>query len=121
MRFWLRVLLLVGLALLGATAGVAAIAVHRSWPGILLAVGTALAILWALRLWLAGGGLAFAAGWAVPVLLGVAGRPEGDYVFSSDAYGWALVASGGVVLVAALAWGRPSRTLTGSGSLGAST
>lgn len=121
MRFALRVLVLIALVLLGVAAGIAAIAVHRSWPGLALAVATALAVLWALRLWLAGGGLAFGAGWTVPILLGVAGRPEGDYVFSSDAFGWALIASSGVVLVAALAWGLSSRASRGSGSAEAST
>ena len=92
---------------IGFAAGVAAIAVHHTFPGLLLGVGTALVVIWTLRMWAPRAGTAFAIGWLVPLLFGVAGRPEGDFLVASDLQGWLLVVSGFVVLVAGLVWGRP--------------
>lgn len=93
--------------LLGLAAGVAAIALHRTLLGLLLGVGTALFVIWTFRMWAPRAGTVFAAGWLVPLLFGVAGRGEGDYVVASDVHGWSLIVSGFLVLVAGLVWGRP--------------
>jgi hypothetical protein len=94
---------------LGLAAGIAAIAVHRTVPGLVLGTGTAVVVMRALRLWLPRAAAAFAAGWLVPLVVAVAGRSEGDYAVSSDAYGWLLIGSGFVVLVTGIAWAQPPR------------
>ena len=104
---------------LGFAAGVAAIAVHRTLPGLLLGVGTALFVIWTFRMWSPRTGAAFAVGWLIPLLFGVAGRGEGDYVVASDIHGWLLIASGFLVLVAGLVWGRGPVPSEGSRSGGA--
>lgn len=95
--------------LLGVPTAIAAIAVHRSVAGLVLGLGTTLFVMWTLRQWLPRTATAFAAGWLLPLVLAVAGRPEGDYVVASDAYGWALIGSGFVVLVMGIVWGQARR------------
>lgn len=107
--------------LLGMASGVAALAVHRSLPGLLLGVGTAVVVVRTLRLWWPGAGQAFAGGWLVLLVVAVAGRGEGDYVVSSDLLGWSFVASGFVVLVTALASGPPRMHRHDSASAGVPT
>ena len=99
---------------LGVAAGIAAIAVHRSPVGLILGVGTALVTIRALRLWLPRAAMAFAVGWLVPLVLAVAGRPEGDVVVASDGYGWLLIVAGFVVLVTGILSGRPRAVQYGS-------
>lgn len=106
---------------LGFAAGIAAIAVHRSPAGLVLGVGTALAVMHALRQWLPGAATAFAAGWLVPLLFAVAGRPEGDVAVASDTYGWLLILSGFVVLVTGILFGRPQAVQHGSNPDGSPT
>jgi hypothetical protein len=117
----MRVLVLAAALLLGAAAGLAAIAVHRSVPGLVLGVGTALLVMWALRLWAPYAATLFAAGWLAPLLVAIGGRPEGDYVVSSDLLGWLLIVSGLVVVAAGIAWGRPLPAPRDSGVLGSRT
>jgi hypothetical protein len=107
--------------LLGLAAGICAIALHRSLPGLVLGVGTAVVVLRTLGLWLPRAAMVFAAGWLVALLGAVAGRGEGDYVVSSDGYGWLLIASGLVVLVTGILWGRPPTVRRDSGSGGLPT
>jgi hypothetical protein len=107
--------------LLGAAASVAAIAVHRTWSGLLIAGAGALAAMWALRWWAPRAATTFAAGWLAVLLLAIAGRGEGDYVVSSDTIGWALIGFGLVVLVTGIAWGRQPVVRHDSGSAGAPT
>jgi hypothetical protein len=102
----MRLLLLPAALLVGAAAGVAAVAVHRSPAGLLLAAGAALTAMWALRWWLAHAATLFAVGWLVPLLAALTGRPEGDFAVSADLWGWSLIAAGLAVLVAGVAWGR---------------
>ena len=104
---------------LGFVTGVAAIAVHRTFLGLLLGVGTALFVIWTFRMWSPRSGAAFAVGWLIPLLFGVAGRGEGDYVVASDVHGWLLIASGFLVLVAGLVWGRAPLPSDRSRSAGA--
>jgi hypothetical protein len=85
---------------LGIAAGTAAVAVHRSGPGLLLGVATALVTVGALRQWLRPAAAWFAAGWLVPLVTGLSGRAEGDYVVGDDLSGMLLIAAGFVVLLA---------------------
>ena len=103
----MRLLAYSGALLLGFAAGVAAIAVHHTPAGLLLGAGTAIVVIWTLRLWLPRAATAFAAGWLVPLVTAVAGRREGDYAVASDLLGWLLIGAGFVVLVTGIAWGRP--------------
>ena len=106
---------------LGLAAGVAAIAVHRTYLGLLLGAGTAVLVVWTLRQWLPRAGTVFAAGWLVPLLVAISGRGEGDYAVSADGRGWLLILAGFVVLVTGIAWGRPPTERRDSGSGGAPT
>jgi len=117
----MRVVVLAAAPLLGVAAGVAAIAVHRSVPGLVLGVGTALVVTWTLRLWAAYAATLFAAGWLAPLIVAIGGRAEGDYVVSSDLMGWLIIASGLVVAAAGIAWGRPLSAPRDSGLVGSRT
>jgi len=92
---------------LGGAAGIATLAAHRTLPGAALALGATVLVMRALSWWLPWAATAFGAGWLACLLVALGGRPEGDYVISADAWGWVLLGSGFVVLVTALAWGRP--------------
>jgi hypothetical protein len=117
----MRLLAYVLALVLGFAAGIAAIAVHRSPAGILLGLGTAVVVIWALRQWLPRAAAAFAAGWLVPLLVAVAGRGEGDYAVSSDLHGWLLIGSGFVVLVTGIALSTVPTVRHDSGSRGTPT
>jgi hypothetical protein len=106
---------------LGLAAGIAAVALHRTLPGLVLGVGTALVVIRTLGMWLPRAATAFAAGWLAVLVAAVAGRGEGDYVVSSDGRGWLLIASGFVVLVTGIVWGRPPTVRRDSGSGGLPT
>lgn len=121
MRFLGRVVGLLFFVALGIAAGLAALALHRTTAGLVLGVGTALAVIWALRDWLPGAGAAFAGGWLVPLLVAVAGRGEGDHAVTSDTSGWLIMVAGGVVLLTGAVWGRAPARGHDSGSVGAST
>jgi hypothetical protein len=88
-------------ALIGAATAVAAIAVHRSGPGWLaLAVAASLGVAWALR---STGtprlGAAYCMGWVGVLGVGLAGRPEGDYVLAGDTAGYVIMATGFALVV----------------------
>jgi len=117
----MRATVLAAALLVGSAAGVCAIAIHRSLPGLVLGVGTALVAMWTLRLWQPHAATLFAAGWLVPLLGAVSGRAEGDYAVSSDLLGWLLIVSGLVVVVTGIIWGRPLPGARDSGPGGAPT
>ncbi len=108
---WLRHL---GSLLLGTVVCLAAVAVHRSvFPaGALLAVLTSLALPWRLRRtrW-PRTAASYVVGWLALLGVVVAGRPEGDYVLAGDPAGYAVLATGFVLVVVgvvSLAGGRRS-------------
>jgi len=90
----------VALALLigGGAVGLAAVALHGLWWGLLLATLASLAVVWALppRWWTLP---PYAAGWWVPLLVAWQGRREGDYALEGSAHGYALIVLATVVLV----------------------
>lgn len=88
--------------LLGLAAGVAAVALHRTLPGLVLGAGAAMVTLWAIRQWMPTAAAAFAAGWLLPLLAALSGRGEGDYAVAADTRGYLLIAAGVVVLVTGL-------------------
>jgi hypothetical protein len=63
--------------LLGLATGVAGVGVHRRPIGLVLAVGTVLVTVWALRQWRRTAVVWFAAGWLVVLGASLFGRPEG--------------------------------------------
>jgi hypothetical protein len=107
MRLLGHVVALVLSLALGVGVATAAVAIHRSPSGELLALTTTLVVMWAIRTWLARAVPAFAVGWAATVLVAVAGRGEGDYGVSSDTAGWVLIGFALVVLVTGVVWARP--------------
>ena len=95
-----RVLAALALLVLGAAVGLAALAVYAWWWGLLLSFLASLAAIWALpRRWYALP--PFAVGWWLPVLVGWAGRREGDYALAGTAAGYTLIGLGTVVVVSA--------------------
>jgi hypothetical protein len=91
----------VGIAAGGAQIGLAAIALHALWWGLLLAAAASLAVVWALppRFWTLP---PYAVGWWLPFLVAWKGRPEGDYAVESSRYGYGLLVLAVAVLVAAM-------------------
>jgi hypothetical protein len=85
---------------LGALIGLAAVALHATWWGFLLAAAGSLAVLPALppRWWTLP---PYAVGWWVPLLVAWAGRREGDYAVESSRYGYGLVVLAAVLVVVA--------------------
>lgn len=97
-----------GLLVAGAATGLASVAVHAWWWGLVLAIAATLLVL----LWLPAGWsrLAFALGWVGLVGWVVNPRPEGDYAIGQDAAGLTLLGLGLLVVVVGLATlPRPSR------------
>lgn len=94
---------LVAAALLagGAVTGLAAVALHERWWGLLLAAAATAVTLVALPAgWWSR--LAFALGWTGLAGLVTVPRPEGDYVVSEDAAGYLLLALALLVLLAGI-------------------
>lgn len=90
-----------GLLVVGALTGLASVAVHGLWWGLVLAVAATLVVL----LWLPAGWwsrLAFALGWVGLVGWLVNPRPEGDYAISGDLAGLSLLGLGLLVVVIGL-------------------
>ncbi len=86
----------VAVVVVGAWAGVCAVAVHTRTPTLLLAVVATGAVSHALPPgWLRGG---FAAGWLVVLGAAVLGRPEGDWAVIADWRGYTLLVAGLVLL-----------------------
>lgn len=94
-RGLLAVLCLLG----GAAVSTCTVFLHDYAWGLVLGVGTTAALLVALPpgWW---SRLAFAIGWVAVLWRGTTQRPEGDYLVSSDASGYALLIAGMVVLAA---------------------
>lgn len=75
--------------LLGLVVGVAAIAVHPWWWGLLLAVSASTATLLALPR--GASRVAYAAAWAVVVALAAAPRPTGGYAVAGNLEGYLMI------------------------------
>lgn len=96
-----RLLVLPGCLLLGAVAGIASVALHPLWWGLLLGVlapGMTLVALppgWWAR-------LPFALGWVAMIGYLTVPRPEGDYVIGDGAAGYALLIAACAFLAAGL-------------------
>lgn len=87
---------------LGAAVALASILAHRTaFPfGLLLALATSFAVPW----WLVRSrhprtATTYAVGWLAVLALGVAGRPEGDFVLAGDVRGYTLMAAGFVMVL----------------------
>jgi len=97
-----RVLAAVGLLLAGAVTGVATVALHDLGWGLALALAATAAAVVALPAgWWAR--LAFVAGWDLMIGWLAFPRPEGDYVISQDAQGYAVLGAGLVLIVVGIA------------------
>lgn len=96
----IRAALALALLVLGALVGLAAVALHATWWGFLLAAAASLAVLAALppRWWTLP---PYALGWWVPLLVAWSGRREGDYAVESNRYGYGLVVLATVLVVVA--------------------
>lgn len=94
-----RALVALACLLLGAGVGLATVLLHGYGWGLGLGIAATAATLVALP-----GGwwrrLAFALGWTAVLGVATVQRPEGDYLVSSDASGYLLLATGVVVLAA---------------------
>ena len=92
---WAAVVTL-ALAVAGAAVGLAAVAVHPLWWGLLLATAASVVALLAVPAGLRRVG--FAAGWLLPFVLVLSPRPEGDFVVQGSVGGYAFLGLGLVVL-----------------------
>jgi Family of unknown function (DUF6113) len=95
----------VGVLLLGAVVALAAVIVHRwSFPlGLALAVTASVAT--PARLAASRHprtSATYVGGWLLVLAVVIAGRPEGDYAIAADGEGYALMATGLVLVVVAL-------------------
>lgn len=117
----MRLLAYAAALLLGLAAGIAAVALHRSLPGLVLGTGAALVTLWAIGQWMPKAAAAFTAGWVLPLLAALSGRGEGDNAVASDAGGYLLIGAGFVVLVTGLLCAVRPRERHDSGSGGTAT
>lgn len=101
----MTVLLRVAVALAGLVGGLAvalcAVLLHAHLGGLLLGVATTAAVMVALPAGAAR--LGFAVGWVAVLWRASTERPEGDYLVSSDANGYALIGFGLLVLAGGLA------------------
>lgn len=117
----LRLVCVLCCGVIGGAVGLAAVAVHAWWWGLLLAAVASLASVVALPpRWFVL--LPFALGWWPPVLAGMTARREGDYAVEGAMPGYLLLAVGAAVLVVAaflvtLRW--PARSAPGSAPRGA--
>ena len=93
--------LALGLVAGGMLVGLAAVALHLLWWGLLLAAAASLAVVWALppRWWTLP---PYAVGWWIPFLVAWQGRREGDYAIESSRYGYGLLILAVVVLAASM-------------------
>ncbi|MDP2772511.1 MAG: DUF6113 family protein [Nocardioides sp.] len=98
----MKPLVAVGLLLGGAVVGLATVALHTIWWGLLLGALASAATVYALPggWWLRA---AFGVGWAAMVGYLSVPRPEGDYVISADANGYLLLGFAVTLLVVSLA------------------
>lgn len=84
----------------GFLVGLAAVAVHGRWWGLLLAWLGSSAGLLGLRPGYQR--IAYAAGWLVPIALGSIPRPTGGYAIATDATGIGLLVLGLVLVIATI-------------------
>ncbi|MGB0100465.1 MAG: hypothetical protein WBP61_09310 [Nocardioides sp.] len=91
-----------GALLVGAVTGVATVALHELWWGLALALGALTTTMVALPpgWW---SRLSFVVGFDAVVGWLTLPKPEGDYLISQDVQGYALLATGLVLLVVAIA------------------
>ncbi|MFI8229354.1 DUF6113 family protein [Streptomyces sp. NPDC085900] len=117
-----RVLLYLGLFLLGAVVGAAGSLVQAGWfpGGLLLALageaGLCLGGGWAVRG--RGGAVAPAAGWIVAVILLTATRPEGDFLFGAGGGSYLFLLGGMAVAVICATIGQGRQPGGGDARLG---
>ena len=105
----MRLLAALVLLVLGVGTGLASVALHEFWWGLLLsAVATVATLVWLPPGWWSR--LPFALGWAGLVGSVVSPRPEGDYAIRQDLPGYVLIG------VAVLALGFAVATLPRPGS-----
>ncbi|TQL69738.1 hypothetical protein FB381_3652 [Nocardioides albertanoniae] len=83
----------------GFVVGVAAVAVHPWWWGLLLGVGASLATLVALTR--GPMRIAYAAAWAIVVALAASPRPTGGYAVAGNLEGYAVIVVAVLMLVVA--------------------
>ncbi|MFI5624168.1 hypothetical protein ACIA03_11950 [Nocardioides sp. NPDC051685] len=87
--------------LLGLPVGVAAVAVHPWWWGVLLAVAASSAVLLALPRGAAR--IAYAAAWAIVIALAATPRPTGGYAVAGDVEGYLMISWAVLMIVVATA------------------
>ena len=85
-----------GLLLLGAAVGLAAVWTHGRWWSFALGAAATLATAYALRRGLLR--TAYAGGWLLAAAYFLLARPEGDFVVGSDARGYAFLGLGLLLL-----------------------
>jgi hypothetical protein len=105
----LRVAAGLGLLVLGAAVGLAAVWTHSRWWALALAAAATLAAELAaprgpLR-------VAYAVGWVAASGYFLLARPEGDFVVGSNAIGYTFLGLGFVVVVLAIGTAAPRRRL----------
>lgn len=93
--------LAVVLLLVGFVVGVAAVAVHAHWWGLLLAAGAGVASALALRP--GSQRIGYVVGWVVAVVLAAVPRREGDYAIAGDTAGYLLLGLTVVLAILTLA------------------
>jgi len=96
------------LAVGGALVGLSAVALHGWWWGLTLAAAGSLAGLLALPPGVASR-VPYAAGWLVPLAVGMLPRAEGDYAVASTVRGYGLIAVGMLLVALAVATVRTRR------------
>ena len=89
----MKLLVALGLLLVGAATAIATVGLHQIWWGFVLAFAATFATAFALPpgWW---GRLAFVVGWAAMVGWLTIPRDEGDYLVSSDLAGYAMLGLG---------------------------
>ncbi|SDD46249.1 DUF6113 family protein [Nocardioides lianchengensis] len=101
MRVLVRLVSLAGCLLVGAATGLASVALHQLWWGLVLGVLAPAAALVALPPgWTSR--LPFALGWIAMVGYLTVPRPEGDFVIGNGLAGYVLLAAAMAFLVAGL-------------------
>jgi len=104
----MKALTTAGLVVAGLVVGLASVALHGLWWGLVLAVAATSAAAYALP---AGWGtrVAFAVGWFAVVVYLLVPRSEGDYAIAADAHGYALLGYALILFVACLVTLPPRR------------
>ncbi|MDF1603964.1 DUF6113 family protein [Nocardioides sp. YIM 152315] len=98
----MKLLVALGLVVLGAGTGIATVAVHEMPWGLALAVAATVVTAYALPPgWRTR--LAFVVGWVAMVGWMTLPRPEGDYLVSQDWQGYLVLGLGVALIVAGLA------------------